>query len=444
MAHSTADIRNIALVGHAGSGKTLLAEALLAGAGAIPAKGSLDRGSTVCDFDAQEKRLLHSLDSAVCHFETAGTQVNLLDTPGIPDFIGRSLSVLEAVETAAVFVSAVAGVEPMTQRMMDFAKARGLCRLIVINKIDSKEARTAQVLDEIREAFGKACLPLNLPAEDGQSVVDCFYQGRGKATDFSSVEPAHTEIILRHLGDEADTKGRFFAWYHLLDPHDQYMGHPEGKSFGKGAAKLYDGELYFVDMHLKKIFDFVDAQPWGKRTMIVVTADHGEAFGEKKMYRHGFELWNVITHVPLVIRAPGITPRKIDAPRGMLDLTQTILEAFEVPKESNMHGTSLVPELYGGDTGTRDVVIELTRTSDNDRRRALVRGDYKIIECGDTDAFQLYNLKEDPREAKDLARVEKEKLEEMRAALKEAASKIKERCPKMTEKLKGRKKGKPC
>jgi arylsulfatase A-like enzyme len=267
---------------------------------------------------------------------------------------------------------------------------------------------------------------------------------KNNTTDENITSPAHTEIILRHLSNEANTKGRFFAWYHLLDPHDQYMGHPEGKSFGKGAAKLYDGELYFVDMHLKKIVDHVRAQPWGKRTMIVVTADHGEAFGEKKMYRHGFELWNVLTHVPLVIHVPGITPRVIDTPRGMLDLTQTILEGFQVPREPNMHGTSLVPELYGATPEPRDVIIELTRTSDNDRRRALVRGDYKIIEFGDGDAFQLYDLKADPQEAKDLARSDKEKLAEMRKALDEAASKIEERCPKMTEKLKGRKKGKPC
>ena len=134
MAHQTADIRNIALVGHAAAGKTLLTEALLAEAGAISAKGSLDRGTTVCDFDPQEKKQLHSLDSAVCHLETGGTFVNLLDTPGIPDFIGRSLSVLEAVETAAVVVSAVNGVEPLTQRMMDFARDRRLCRLVIINK----------------------------------------------------------------------------------------------------------------------------------------------------------------------------------------------------------------------------------------------------------------------------------------------------------------------
>jgi elongation factor G len=92
-------------------------------------------------------------------------------------------------------VSAVNGVEPMTQRMMDFAKARGLCRLIVVNKIDSREARTEEVLEEIREVFGKACLPLNLPADGGASVVDCFFQPHGKPADFSSVEAAHTQII---------------------------------------------------------------------------------------------------------------------------------------------------------------------------------------------------------------------------------------------------------
>jgi len=195
MPYTTSDIRNIALVGQAGAGKTLLAEALLAQSGAIKSKGSLARGTTVCDFDPQEKALLHSLDAAICGFETQGRRVNMIDTPGYPDFLGRSLCALEAVETAVIVVSAVNGVEPMTQRMMEFAKTRGLCRLIVVNKIDSREARTEEVLQEIRETFGRACLPLNLPSDGGTSVVDCFFQAKGKPTDFSSAEKAHTEII---------------------------------------------------------------------------------------------------------------------------------------------------------------------------------------------------------------------------------------------------------
>ena len=195
MPYTTEDIRNIALVGQAGAGKTLLAEALLAQSGAIRTKGSLARGTTVCDFDPQEKAQLHSLDAAICGFETQGKRVNVVDTPGYPDFMGRTLSALEAVETAVIVVSAVNGVETMTERMMDFAKQRGLCRLIVVNKIDSREARTGEVLAELRETFGRACLPLNLPVDGGASVVDCFFQPHGKPTDFSSCEDAHTQII---------------------------------------------------------------------------------------------------------------------------------------------------------------------------------------------------------------------------------------------------------
>jgi len=267
---------------------------------------------------------------------------------------------------------------------------------------------------------------------------------KSNTTDENITSPAHTELILKQLGDPANTGKRFFAWYHLLDPHDQYMGHPEGKSFGKGAKALYDGELYFVDMHLKKIFDFVDGQPWGKKTMIIVTSDHGEAFGEHKMYRHGFELWNMLLHVPLMIRAPGIVPRRIDVPRSGIDLPATILDVMHVAPDPSFHGVSLVPELAGGEPAPRDVISDLARTSDNDRRRSLIRGNYKIIESGDADGFQLFDLAADPEEKTDLSRKEKAKYEEMREALKAANKTIKDVCPKNTAKLKGKKKTKPC
>jgi len=115
MAYATSDIRNIALVGQAGAGKSLLAESLLAAAGAIRTRGSLERGTLTCDFDPQEKQFGHSLDAAIVHFEHDGCHVNLIDTPGYPDFAGRALTVLEAVETSAVVVSAVNGIESVTQ-----------------------------------------------------------------------------------------------------------------------------------------------------------------------------------------------------------------------------------------------------------------------------------------------------------------------------------------
>jgi elongation factor G len=195
MAYSTAQIRNLALVGHAGAGKTSLAEALLAHTGTIRTKGRIEKGSTVCDFDPQEQRLGHSIDAALVHFDYGDCHINLLDTPGYPDFIGRSFSVLEAVETAVIVVNGTTGIEPMTQRMMDFARDRELCRLIVVNKIDSKDARCAALLEEIRETFGRECLPLNLPAASGRAVADCFFDPGGATPDFFAVDQAHTEIV---------------------------------------------------------------------------------------------------------------------------------------------------------------------------------------------------------------------------------------------------------
>jgi elongation factor G len=196
MGYTTSGIRNIALVGPAGAGKTSLMETLLLQAGAIRSRGSLARGTTVSDFDPQEKRLQHSLDSAICSFDLAdGTHLNLIDTPGYPDFLGRTLSVLEAVESVAVVVSAAGGVDTFTQRLMDFARERQLCRLVIVNKIDSKDAHCAEILAQLRESFGAELLPLNLPAGGGDSVVDCFFQPHGRSADFSSVEAAHTQII---------------------------------------------------------------------------------------------------------------------------------------------------------------------------------------------------------------------------------------------------------
>ena len=189
-----ADIRTLALVGPAAAGKTSLAEALLLKSGAIGAAGTLERGSTVSDFDPLERKMQHSLNAAVMHTAHAGTRIHFIDTPGGPDFVGQSLPALEAVETAAVVINAAVGIEPMAVRMMEYAAERQLDRLIIVNKIDAQGIDLARLLADIQATFGKECLPLNLPDDGGARVIDCFYNRDGHS-DFGSVDAAHRALV---------------------------------------------------------------------------------------------------------------------------------------------------------------------------------------------------------------------------------------------------------
>jgi elongation factor G len=192
--NSIKQIRTLALVGQAGGGKTSLAEALLAQAGAVPAPGSVERGTTVCDYAPLEKQLQHSLKLAIGTFSFQDTRIHLLDAPGYPDFLGHALPALAAVETAAVVINAQNGIEMMTGRFLQWAAKRGLDRLIVVNKIDAENVDLEALLEKIQQAFGKECLPLNLPAAGRSKVSDCFFAPSGPA-DFSSVEEAHRKLV---------------------------------------------------------------------------------------------------------------------------------------------------------------------------------------------------------------------------------------------------------
>ena len=192
--YTTADIRNIALVGHTGSGKTTLTEALLAHAGAIGEAGTVERGTTVTDHDDLEHRYQHSLDSAIASLDYDGIHVNLIDTPGIPDFRGPALASMSAAETSAIVINASAGIELSTRRLMRRAKRRRACRMIIINRIDMPGLDLAALVEEIREEFGPECLPVNLPSKNFSTVSDCFFQTDGE-TDIFSLADAHEAII---------------------------------------------------------------------------------------------------------------------------------------------------------------------------------------------------------------------------------------------------------
>src|SRR6476646_9948128 len=191
---ATENIRTVGLVGDGAAGKTTLVEALLAKAGAIAASGSVERGSTVSDFDSIEKTYQHSLRASLMHLESANTRIHLIDAPGYPDFIGQSIGAMDAVETAAVVINAAAGPQMIAARMMEWAATRKLCRLVIINRIDADNVDLPAVLASVQSAFGKECLPINLPADGGSRVVDCFFNPSGDA-DFSSVDDAHRALV---------------------------------------------------------------------------------------------------------------------------------------------------------------------------------------------------------------------------------------------------------
>jgi elongation factor G len=217
MPYTTENIRTVALLGHGSAGKTTLAEALLVATGAIPAPGSVEKGTTVSDSDPLEKNFLHSLRTAVLHLDMPATRVHLLDTPGFPDFIGQAIGTLDAVETAAIVVNAQTGIEMITSRMMDWAAKRKLCRLLIVNKIDAENVDLPRLLDDLRTVFGKEVLPINLPAANGTKVVDCFFNPSGDS-DFSSVEAAHQALIDQVVEVDEDLMAKYLEQGEELDP----------------------------------------------------------------------------------------------------------------------------------------------------------------------------------------------------------------------------------
>ncbi|MCM8610869.1 elongation factor G [Accumulibacter sp.] len=205
---ATSNLRTVALVGHGAAGKTSLAESLLAAAGAISSRGSVDKGSTVCDFDPQEKELGHSLNSALASFSWQGVQVHMIDTPGFPDFAGQAIGALAAVDTALVVINAQNGVELTSERMMRMAAARGVCRMIVINKIDAENVNLPALVANIRERFGRECMLLDLPTKQGSEVVEVLGHDDGDS-DFESVAAAHRALIDQIVEEDEDLLARY-------------------------------------------------------------------------------------------------------------------------------------------------------------------------------------------------------------------------------------------
>lgn len=244
-------------------------------------------------------------------------------------------------------------------------------------------------------------------------------------TDNSITSQLMTELGIKLLSKPENTGKQFFAWAHYMDPHDQYNKHPESPDFGNKNRDRYDNEVFYTDFWLGKLLDFARAQPWWKDTVLIISADHGEAFGEHGFYKHAFEIWDVLTRVPMMISGPGIKPRRISQRRSHIDLAPTILDLMGVPPEPEFMGKSFGPELFGATPDNREPILsELTEDSHNPPRRAVIQGDYKLIVIKER-KFMLFNLSKDPAEETDLAETEPDQL----AAMKAVYTKLYEHMP---------------
>ena len=197
------DIRNVALLGHGGAGKTSIAEAILHKTGKTNRLGTVEEKNTISDFDDEEKERSHSIHSAIMNTVHNGKTINFIDTPGYPDFIGAALTSIPAADCCVVVISASAGIEINTRKLYQAAEEAQKSRIIIINKLDSETADIPELIGTIQQTFGTQCRCANLPAADKESVIDCMVNSTG-SSPVMDVAQAHTELVESAI--EADDK----------------------------------------------------------------------------------------------------------------------------------------------------------------------------------------------------------------------------------------------
>jgi choline-sulfatase len=237
--------------------------------------------------------------------------------------------------------------------------------------------------------------------------------GGGGEKDNSVTSDKVTDAAIKVLKENV-TDAPFFLWVHYLDPHAEYLEHPGSPDFHPAhtvpaeVRAKYDGEVWFTDREVGRLLDYVSGEPWGAQTAIVVSSDHGEAFGEHGMSYHGREIWEPLVRVPLIVHVPGEKPVQIKEKRSHIDLVPTFLELFGVHKDvapGELQGASLLRDLQGKPE-ERDVYVDMPLGPFNDLRRALIHGPtpgMKLLHFGGKQ-YQLYDLANDPDERTDLSK----------------------------------------
>jgi arylsulfatase A-like enzyme len=243
----------------------------------------------------------------------------------------------------------------------------------------------------------------------------------GTAPPGSHIDLYHTssgtaDRLIRFLSEVQSQ--RFFLYAHFTDPHKEYLEHPGFSNFGKRNRDLYDGEVAYTDHHIGRVLRALQEGPAKDRTVVIVSADHGEAFGEHGRMFHGFEIWEEIVRVPLVISVPGLAPRHVTRPVGQVDIAPTILDLGGLARDEGARGVSLLPELAGGTLPDRPILIDQPRNPYYDTKRAFIvrskEGTFKLHHLVDANTYRLYDLDHDPAEKHDLTGGQTELYQRMR------------------------------
>ncbi|HZU81410.1 MAG TPA: sulfatase, partial [Polyangiaceae bacterium] len=248
----------------------------------------------------------------------------------------------------------------------------------------------------------------------GMDIWDMSALGSG-AVNWQATSAVVSDVAIGLLSDPANVGGRFFLWAHYFDPHQAYLRHPEAPDFAAGAVSaakaLYDGEVWYTDHHIGRLLEFISSQPWADRTAVIVTSDHGEAFGEHGMTGHGVDLWEPLVRVPLVVYVPGVSPHRVRVRRSLIDLVPTVLDLMGVaqPPPGELSGQSTAAAIVapvGAPLDERDVYLDMPAGPQVSEHHAIIRGPtpgLKLLHEGGP-VFFLFDLSKDPGEAVDLAR----------------------------------------
>jgi arylsulfatase A-like enzyme len=221
---------------------------------------------------------------------------------------------------------------------------------------------------------------------------------------------------IKWLGEPANTDGRFWLWAHFNDPHREYLHHKNFKSFGNERRDRYDQEVLFTDYHVGRLLDFFNTLDAAKRTIVIITSDHGESFFERGRCCHGYELWEEIIRVPMVVAGPGIPVKRIARQTSHIDLFPTLLDIFDVPIPEGIHGRSLLPDWVEGQTlPERPILADQYKNEKYETRRVFIKDNFKLHHLVDTGAYRFFELTDTIEQGESLVETRPEEFNKIKA-----------------------------